>query len=187
MNSTRHANGKRRSEPLNKAIQKYRPDKDMSMTKRAAHCLDWCANECPGEYLPYNMLLKVIQQYPRMPQLNSEEVQILRRNMSNVRGHLQKTYSRELDSQPGVGVRATFSDADTLTVALPKKMSRFRAAKRSLATTVNLIDERSIPDTAELKPWKVWMRKSVADVMRLVGSEDFDTKCLPPAATETDV
>jgi hypothetical protein len=154
-----------------------------SLTARAAHCLDWAATNFPGQFIPYHHLLKAVDPAPRAYQLGSNKVENFRRSTAYIRKLLQKTYGREMITEPGVGVRATFSDTDALTVALPKKMSRFRAARRSLLTTTNLIDERNIPNTPELKPWKEWMRRSVTDVIRLVGSTNFEQKCLPPSTT----
>lgn len=159
---------------------------DMSLAHRAAHCLDWAAQHYQKQYIPYNVLLKGIQGYSRLPLLNSDEVMTLKRAMSRVRNILGDIYGRELDSQPGIGVRATTDDADALTIALPKKMSRFRSAKNALQQTVNRIDPTQIPDTAEMRPWKQWFNRSVKDVLKTIGTSEFESKLLPPASDDTD-
>lgn len=162
-------------------VSEYDPDVSMALTARAAHCLDWAALAFPKQYVPYTHLLKAIMGYRRTPVEDNQEVLMLRRNMTRVREILLKKYGRVLDSQPGLGVRATVDDADTLTVALPKKMARFRAAKVGLATTVNLIDPAKVPNTPEYAPWKAWLNRSVKEVMRQISDPTFESKLLPPA------
>ncbi len=172
---------------LDQQLKDYRPDDEVSsVAARVAHFLDWAAKIGPGQYIPYNIATKTVLRLPRNPQLNSKEVETLRSRMSEVRKILQRQYGRDLDSQVGIGVRATYDDADTLTVSLPKKMRRFNAAKKSLSDTAALIDEKNVPNTPELKQWKAWLRNSVSDVLRLVGSADFEQKCLPPRSGSDD-
>lgn len=168
-----------------KAVMNY--DRYVSPTKaglsaRLAHFLDWAAKNAPGQYIAYNVLTKTVHKLDRLPNMESDLVRTVRGNMTSTRAKLVKLYSRDLDSLPGIGVRATCDDADTLSVSLPKKMRRFTAAKRSLKSTVDLIDPRKIPNTPEMKPLKEWLNRSVSEVMKLISSPDFEQKCLPPSS-----
>jgi len=162
-------------------IRGFKPDYKQALTTRAAHFLHWAAINYPRQYTPYNVLVKAVQGYSKMPQLKSEEVERMRAGMTRVREILRTRFQRELDSVPGIGVRATVDSADTLTVSLPKRMRRLESAKKAVTQTVSLIDTASIPDTAEMKPWKAWLNKDVGEVMKAITSPDFEKKLLPPA------
>lgn len=176
--------GRRGGGALNLASYKY--DEKMSLPARAAHCLDWAAEKFPKQYITYPLLLKSIQGFSRMPQMNSDAVIQLKNTMQRVKSILIEKYGRELDSQPGIGVRATVDDADMLTTTLPKRMRRLRSAKNAVIKTTDLIDPTQIPATAEYKPWKDWFNRSVKDVRRLLMSEDFEQKLLPPAPADSE-
>ncbi len=167
-------------------ISGYQHDAKMSTPHRAAHYLDWAAQHYPKQYTPYNVLLKAIQGFSRMPQLKSAEVEQLRGCMQRVKYVLLTRYGREMDAQPGIGVRATVDSADALTVALPKKMRRLRSAKNAVIQTTDLIDPSTLPNTAEMKPWKEWFNRSVKDVRKMLSSAEFEQKLLPPSSEPED-
>lgn len=171
----------RRARNLIAEIRQYQYDPDMTKRQRIAHFLDWAAKNYPKQYCPYPHLAKAVSGFPRMPQHNSREVDLIKSAMSGVNRILQTKYNRTIDSEPGIGVRATVDDADTATVALPKKFNRFRAAKNSLVQTAQLVDINKIPDTADYKPWKQWLKTDVKDILKMVKSPDFEQKLLPPA------
>lgn len=167
-------------------IKQYKPDMKQSMTNRVAHYLDWSAAHYPKQFTAYNIVLKAIHGYAKTPRLDSDEVEGLRRAMSRVKLILFREYGRELVSQPGVGVRATTDDADTLLVALPKKVMRVRSAQKAMAETASIIDPSKVPDTAEMKPWKAWFTRSVKDAIKTLTSPEFQQKLLPPSAAEAE-
>ncbi len=151
------------------------------MSQRVAHFMDWSAKHHPGHYVPYNLILKAVMGYAKTPRLDSDEVERLRGKMQNVRKILLEKYSRTLDSQAGVGVRATTGSADVLVQALPKKMRQLLSAKNGVMQVAGLVDASQLPNTPEMKPWKEWLSRSVADVRKVIGSAEFERKLMPPA------
>lgn len=146
-----------------------------SRSQRAAYYLNWAATTRPYHYLPFNVIVTDVMNYQALRKLTSDDVHSLRRNMGQVRKLLQTVYGRDLDIA-GAGARATVDDTDATTVALPKKMRRLRSAKNSVMATYRLIDHAQVKDPKA----KNYLAKSVRDVVRLIGSEDFDRKLLPP-------
>lgn len=165
----------------------YVRDDALSIPQRVAHFLDWAATNKPGEFMPYNMIVQAIMGYKRMPQLASDEVQRVKRTASaNVRQTLITKYDREIVSLPGVGVRATHSDADRLEHVAPKKARRLDGARRSFMITANAINLSNVPNTPAYASLKAWMEKDVRGVLRLIGSDEFERKLLPPGVTVQD-
>ena len=163
---------------------KYEIELKMSHGQRAAHFLDWKAQHNPGEFVPYNELLKNITGVARMPQLKSQEVEHLRKNAHAIRKNLFEKYNREMISMPGVGIRASIDDADVLKNVVPRKAGRLQSARLGFVKTVSNIDQKNIPDTPELRPLKGWLVREVKDLVKQIGSPEFERKLLPPS-TET--
>jgi hypothetical protein len=150
-----------------------------SRAQRIAYYLDWCAARLPLQYQPFNVIVQEINAYARMPRMDTDEVSTARGSMHSVRRILQQKYQRDLDVGGG-GARATVSDEDAAGVVLPKKMKRLRSAKDAVVATHALIDVAEIKDPRI----KAYLNKSVREVVRLIGSEDFDKKLLPPMSEE---
>lgn len=164
----------------------YRAPEGVSEPERAAHALDWAATNMSHVFIQVNELLKVVRGLPHLPRMTSPEVHLFRGKMNRVNVLLQKNYRRMLVALPGIGVRATVDDSDGMQNALPRRMARLAAAKRSVVAAVDLIDPAKIPATAELAPWKKWLTKDVAGVVREIGGAEFERRCLPPKQDEDD-
>jgi len=162
------------------SIAAYQTETKMTITNRAAHYLDWAARNYPQHYTQYNVLLKAIMGYDRMPSLSSKEVERLRNGLGRIRVALSTKYNRELVTQAGIGIRATINDADTLRNILPKKSRRLQSARTSFLGTVKNIDAASIPNTPEMLRLKEWLNRGVKEVVRQIGSKEFEQKLLPP-------
>jgi hypothetical protein len=173
--------------PAKKNGAKYEVDQGLSKVQRAAHFLNWSALHHPGTYVPFNELLRSIQGYERKPQLKSEEVEHLRKNGSAIKKALWENYKREVISLPGVGIRASTDDADVLTNVVPKRASRLQSAKNNFVKSVTNIDPTKIPNTPALKPHKDWLQKEIKDLVKQIGSAEFERKLLPPAIETTPV
>lgn len=178
MTTTKKTRSTRKNHGLD--IAKYTPDTKLSLTQRVAHYLDWAAGEFPKQFTNYNIVLKAIMGYARTPTLGSEEVESLRRNIGRVKQIMVKQYGREVVSAPGLGIRATVDDADTLTTALPRKITRLHSAQRAASATAELIDVSKVPDTAEMKPWKRWFSQDVKSALKTLTSPEMERKLLPP-------
>lgn len=164
-------------------VKQFQVDPGDAKSRRITSFLLWAAQKHPYEWLPYNVVVQAINGYRRLPRMDSEEVELVKNCMTGVRAQLQE-HARELVSQPGIGIRATVDDADTLKVALPTKVKRFNAAKRAVITTASIIDPSAIPDTPENKPWLKWLKTSVKGVIRELESPAFNDKLLPPSSEE---
>lgn len=165
-----------------KQVDGYVKDDAMSRTKRVAHFLDWAAVNKPGEFMPYNVIVKAIMGYTYMPRLDGDEVrQIKNATSGGVRSSLIGEYNRELVTLPGVGIRATTSDADRLEYVAPRKAQRLATARRNFMLTANAINLRNVPNTPAYAALKSWMQREVGDVLKLIGSAEFERKLLPPS------
>ena len=172
---------------INRAIDSgaYPLDTTLSLPQRGAHFLDWAAKNFPGQYVSYNMFLKAIMGFSKTPRIDGDAVEQLRGRMGRIREILKKNYGREVDSQRGVGARATVDDADTLKTSLPGKMKRLHSAKKAVVETVNLIDPANIPNTPDMKALKNWMVTDVRDIMKTLTSPSFEAKLLPPRPVDS--
>lgn len=148
-------------------------------SQRVAWFLNWAAEHSPHEYQPYNVILQAINNLGRLPRMDKDEVLAVRGNMHSVRRILQRDYNRDLDVAGGAA-RATVDDDDKAAVVLPKKMKRLQSAKNAVLTTHSLIDPKRVKDPVT----KAYLTHSVASIIKMVGSESFDRKLLPPTDDE---
>lgn len=152
-----------------------------SRSARAAFFLNWAADEFPKAYMPWNAILQNIQGRQGLPRMSSDEVAALRGSCGLVRRALQKQHKRDLVIA-GAAARATTDDEDTAAVALPRKMKSLRSAKNAVMATHALIDPTQVRDPRI----KAYLNRSVKEIMRVIGSAEFDKKLLPPADQEAD-
>lgn len=164
-------------------VKSYSFDPEQSKTRRVSAFLLWAAKNNPYQWIPYNVVVQAVNGYRRLPRMDGEEVNLIKNTMTGARRYLQQN-GRELVSQPGLGVRSTVDDADTLKVALPKKIGRLQAAKRAVIATTSIIDPSKIPDTEENRPWKRWLSRSVKAAVRELESPMFEKKLLPPGSDD---
>jgi len=161
-------------------LKSYQLRQEQSLTRRAAHFLDWLARKHPGEFVQYNVLFKCIMGFARTPRLDSEEVERMRRNLGRSKAILRREYERGMVRRRSVGVRATYSDEDRATNELPQQVNRMRSAKQAVQSTVDAIDPRKITD-AKIRSW---LKRDIGGVLKAMNQADFDIKALPPAAKE---
>jgi hypothetical protein len=155
-----------------------------SLVQRIAHFLNWCAENRPKEFIPYNQVAQSINGYSRMPRLQSEEVVLVQKSMSRVRPVLITKFKRTLTSTPGIGVRATVDDADIVTTELAKNVRRIERDSERVAQLFNLVDPEKLPNTLEFKPWKEWFNRQIGGggLFKMITSPDWAKRCaLPPA------
>lgn len=170
----------------NNKFSSYVRDDSLSIPQRVAHFLDWAAANKPSEFVPYNVVVQQILGTKQLPRLAGEEVQRVRRASAAVRSALITKYDREMVSLPGVGVRATFDDADRLANVAPRKARRLVAARRGFMVTANAINLDNVPNTPEYAGLKSWMRQDVQSVLKMIGSSSFEQKLLPPSTAASD-
>lgn len=165
-------------------VRDCKPPDTMSEPERIAFVLDWAAEHLPGVFLQYNVILRVCRRLPSTPRMGNQEVGVFKTKFHRASDILRTRYNRLQVTQTGIGVRASFDDADATRNALPPKLKRLASAKRSVLVTLDAIDPAKLPSTADMAPWKKWLTTDVRDVMRAISSPGFDQKCLPPSAEE---
>lgn len=157
----------------------YVPDTALNKPARCAHFLDWAAATYPRQYVPYNYVVKAIEGYGKLPRLETQEVDAMRQRLARVRDLLHRDYKRDLDTQPGVGVRATVDSADVLVTTAEKRGKRLIAAKNAFEQTVRLVDPAKLPDTPAMARHKKWFQTSLRDLLKSL--PDLERRALPPA------
>lgn len=155
----------------------YEHDPKMSMAQRMANYLDWAATNWPGEYTPYNRMLKAINGYARMPHMDSKEVETMRASITRARSILIEKYGRELVTSPGTGARATVDDTDAAKNALAKKARHLSGAVASFKKTAAIIDASQVTDPTVKK----WLQTDVKAVLRLTQGDEFQKHLALPA------
>ena len=153
---------------------------EMSLTKRAAHCLDFTATNYPKQYIPWNWVYQAIQGFARTPRHDSEAVINLRMRGSAIRQACISLYKRTTDTHPGLGVRALVDDEDVVRYAMVKSTKRFISAKNALVQTASLVDVKKLPNTPEFQEFKNWHTKGILPILREVGSAAFDKRLSAP-------
>jgi hypothetical protein len=134
----------------------YEPDPKKSLVERAAHALDWAAQNFPKQWVPVNLLLKGIMGYAHTPRLTNEEVDSLRKKMSRIRKIMAEQYGRGLISERGFGVRASIDSEDQLKKVVSAAAARVASANKGLKQAADLVNISEVPDTEDNKPWKEW-------------------------------
>jgi hypothetical protein len=121
-----------RTKPL--SFEDFTPDTEMSENQRAAQFLDWCARNMPGRFVPYVWITQHAYVKPKLPRLDSEDVNTLRKKrMDSVKKILWSEYHRRTVSSPRdqePGVRAT-TDSDDLRLPAPHAPHRQRREGRA--------------------------------------------------------
>lgn len=158
-------------------IKAYALDKTLSMPRRIAHCLDWCAGVSPQQYVPFQLLLKAVMGYGKTPNMNSKEIEQLRRRWTSVRKILLSQYKRDLVIERGIGARATHGSEDVAKTTLVTRVRRFEGARRSVENTLAIVDPGKIQDR-ELRSWVGGLSPAFAQLE----SSDLVRKLLPPDA-----
>jgi hypothetical protein len=156
-------------------------NKHDSRTQRVAYYLNWAAEHLAYQYQPYNVIAMAISgsKSKRLPRMDSDEVLGIRRTLGGIRLALQRHYHRSLDVAAG-GVRATVDSEDQASVVMPKKVRRLRSAKNSFVTEYKLINQSEITDPQ----LRAYVNRPLRDLLKIINSEDFDKKLLPPGGED---
>jgi hypothetical protein len=154
-----------------------------SRTQRVAYYLNWAADHLPFQYQPYNVIAKAVSnsKATRLPRMDSDEVVGIRRTMSGIRRALRTKYGRSLDVAAD-GARATVDSEDHAAVVMPKKIKRLRSAKNAV------VEEHRLINVSEIRDAKIrgYMQRPVRELMKILDSEEFDRKLLPPGSPEKE-
>jgi hypothetical protein len=152
----------------------YHHDATMTIPERTAHALDWAAAHNGGMIVPYNILLKAVMGYNRMPRLKTEEVEALRRKMSRARQLLEKVYGRALVAVTGIGVRATVDGEDAVRNSAKPAGARLERAAQIFKDRLALVNKAEVQD----KELLAWLRGANAHVKQITAGS-FDDLAKP--------
>jgi hypothetical protein len=158
-------------------IARYKPlESAKTRVDKTAHFLDFCAKEGPHIPVPYNLIVKGIDQLSTTPSQKSDLVLVMKDSMGSVRRKLMLVYNRGLDTVKGVGVRATVDDDDLANTQLRKNVKRLVGDKQAVERT------RSLIDTAKMKnpALKSWVAGGVSRMLSEMNAENRLAKLLPP-------
>jgi hypothetical protein len=172
----------RKSKAVN--FKDFRYEEGHSDPQRAAQALDWAAEQFPEQWVAYNILLRAIRGFSHTPKLASRDVENLRHKMSRVREILRRVYSRDLISEPGVGVRATSASLDVLKTAMVQRARRLASASTNYAATAALVEASEIPATEANRPWLQWWKSSVKQTLAVITDDGYLRKLLAPVEEE---
>lgn len=154
---------KGRPDPLT-VIARYEQLKDASSRiSKAAHFLDFCAKEMPGQTVAWNLIARAIGGLGRTPGAGSEDVRSLQGRSTSIRNKLMKDYGRGLDTVPGVGARATVDDDDLADTQYHKQVVRIAGAQAAAAKTATHINPSRMKK-ADLKGWFVNSSKALGEM-----------------------
>lgn len=160
-------------------VTKYPLDLKLTFPRRLAHFLNWAAKFYPRQFCSPQLVAKAINGLAKMPKANDNTVTSLGNKKMRAAEILREEYGRDLVSAKGLGMRATADDADALVTVMPKRAKRLESAQQGLAKTAAIIDIAKVPDSAELKEWKLWFKRDVKAALKDI--ESSLPKLLNPA------
>lgn len=165
-------------------LDAFKCDMELRMPHRVASLLDFWATAHPYDPLGYNEITKAVNGYRHMPRTDTEEVASMREIVGRASKILQSQYRRALVRHPSLGARATVDSMDTLRHAAVKRVKTVERAIGALNTVDEIIDLKSIPDTAENRSLKHWYQRDARGIIKQLASPEFLAKMLPPAPPE---
>jgi hypothetical protein len=161
----------------------YKPAADgSSLTRRAAHFYDWAAKKYPKVYISWVLAYRASTGFWRAS-TKSKEVELFRKRGSAIRNILIDDYGREFTTKKGLGARAQVDGEDTLKNEMVKKARRLQSAIRSAERTRGLIKASDVKDPE----WRSWLTRSLSGAIKLVGSDEYKRKLLPPGCKDAEV
>jgi len=174
MVSRKHLNGHRN-------IDAFPLDTGLTKPQRAAAFLDWWATKHPFDFAAYNEILKAIEGYARLPRMDTEEVEGVRSIVGRAADILHEKYRRGLVRQRGLGARATVDSLDAIRHKAVDKARKIERDIVGLSKIDEIVDLKSIPDTAENRPLKNWYQRDVKGILKQIASPEYRAKMLPPS------
>lgn len=170
---------------MSKTKKSYVPSTEGSPANRAAHFLDWAAENEPMAYYEYTEIYKLCMNTPKLPLKNSRDVLALRKSGQRIKAILQKTYSRGLIYMRGIGVRASVDDFDFTKNCTSKISRRIAVASEKLKEHVDAVDVTTFPKTDEGKAWSSYVKDQKVALKDLL-APDFYNRLLPPKSTASE-
>ncbi len=175
-----------RKKPGRPDLSGYKHEPRVSLRHDVMRFLLYARKHAPGVYFSYPEIVQRVNNYSKMPRIDSHETEAVRRNISGIRKMLlDQDDSCTLITHPILGMRATVGDGDVLATQMPKVAIRLRSAQDAFTRTSNLIDPRLIPDTPEFRVLKPWFKTGVLPVVKAIATTDFSAKLLPPKKEES--
>jgi hypothetical protein len=161
----------------------YAVNKDMGIAERIADYLNWMADHEPGKFVPWNIIAFNVMMLPRVPRNNTESVKMVQRASSRSYRILETKYGRLYYPLKGYGVRACVDDDDMAKNGIRTSVKRGRSAIATIRRQTDLIDERKISNTAEMRPYKEFVTNQLKPSLRNLTSLE-NKLMLPPLVDE---
>jgi len=164
-------------------LSNYKHEPRVSLRVDVARFMMYARKHAPGLFFSYPEIVQRINNYSKLPRIDSHEVESVRKNLSGVRKILlsqEGDDSCTLITHPVMGMRASVGSSDVLATQMRKVAVRLGSAQAAFTLTNDLIDPREIPNTPEFAELKAWHRNSIMPVAKAISATDFATKLLPP-------
>ena len=134
-----------------KQVEWFKWNPDHCYSRRFANLLDQLADRIPYNVISVQMVARVLECLPTLPNEKSTSVKRVKQSVSTAREHLRKLPGeRALIVSPG-GYRATVDAEDKSKNAIPNVAKRADRANIIMARMVSSVNTKEIPDTAENK------------------------------------
>jgi hypothetical protein len=136
-----------------KQVEWFKWNPDHCYSRRFANLLDQLADRLPYHVISVQMVARVLECLPTLPNEKSNSVKRVKQSVSAARAHLRKLdggKERALIVSPG-GYRATVDAEDKSKNAIPSVAKRADRANIVMAQMVSSVNTKEIPDTAENK------------------------------------
>lgn len=147
----------------------FTPEDGVSVALKIAQMLDWAAMKAPGTIVTYPQIAKVILSLGRLPRQDAREVEMVRSRVSSARQKLISDFERDLVTEPGIGCRATFSDADTIANCITKRTRRLLLAKDRLTESINILSEEGMIEAKSDIPQLVeWLNEELKPLLKTI-------------------
>jgi hypothetical protein len=155
--------------------------------KKAAHCLNWCADHYPNQWIGWNHLYQLIVGQKGTPKLNNRSVELLRGRTGDIRKACEEAYGRTITHNRALAaVRACVDGQDILDSGeMEKIVDRAAGSTRSVVRVGELINVRKLKgDTPKRRQLKAFFKVQVVPMTRSFAAAKFQRRMLTPRRAE---
>lgn len=157
------------------------------MSRKLAALADWAAREHPKQTLTYEECAFALFKLGQLPKPGSMHVESVKRAVGGARKYMQATYSRDLVTVRGVGIRGTINSADALSTTVTRAALNHRASGQRLKAAANMVSSRELRDLIadapedlrnDLEVARTWFDEYLTKYLKRLDS--INTKALLP-------
>jgi len=163
----------------NGPIPAYTPDMKMSLVRRIAHYLFWCATHRPYEFIPYKDITKAILGFDHGIRDDNPQLKVVKGTCYRSRKILHDEYSRGYATLRFHGVRCTVDDNDRVIATMPQATIRLQGAVTNYKEQAQAINVANVTNPIAKK----WMIGPVKQLVNTMGDQ-FMKQLTPPKDEE---